>query len=243
MRFHRRIPCVRLILARESGKIFLYFGALGGAIVKIEKNERLVLIGDSVTDCGRARPIGERGGLGSGYPALLNAMLSSRHPELAIRVTNMGVSGNTVRDLKARWQSDVLDLQPAWVSVMIGINDVWRQFDCPLQPETHVLPEEYHATLEALVRQTMPHVKGLLLVTPVYMDTNRQDPMRARRDEYAAIVRDIAARTGAALADPQPAFDRHFSHCHPMSMSWDYVHPDLTGHMMIADAIYQALEA
>lgn len=210
--------------------------------MKIQKNERLVMIGDSVTDCGRDRPIGERGGLGSGYPALLNAMLSSRHPELAIRVTNTGVSGNTVRDLKARWQSDVLDLAPAWVSVMIGINDVWRQFDCPLQTERHVLPEEYRSTLEFLVRETLPRVKGLVLVTPVFMDTNRQDPMRARCDEYAAIVRDIAQRTGALLADPQVSFDRYFAHCHPMSMSWDYVHPNLTGHMMIADAIYQALD-
>jgi lysophospholipase L1-like esterase len=29
--------------------------------------------------------------------------------------------------LNARWQRDVLDLSPDWLSIMIGINDVWRQ--------------------------------------------------------------------------------------------------------------------
>ena len=71
----------------------------------------------------------------------------------------------------------------------------------------------------------------------------RLTPTAANVLKYAAIVRDIAQRTGALLADPQVSFDRYFAHCHPMSMSWDYVHPNLTGHMMIAEAIYQALDA
>ena len=41
----------------------------------------------------------------------------------------MGVSGNTVRILAARWDTDVVALEPEWLAVMIGINDVWRQFD------------------------------------------------------------------------------------------------------------------
>ncbi len=34
---------------------------------------------------------------------------------------------------------------------MIGINDVWRQFDLPWQTEHHVQLAEYAATLEELV--------------------------------------------------------------------------------------------
>ncbi|MFN8378973.1 MAG: GDSL-type esterase/lipase family protein [Anaerolineae bacterium] len=47
-------------------------------------------------------------------------------------VINMGVGGNTVRDLAARWESDVTALNPDWLSICIGINDVWRQFDARL---------------------------------------------------------------------------------------------------------------
>ncbi|WP_420819022.1 GDSL-type esterase/lipase family protein [Paenibacillus nanensis] len=48
-----------------------------------------------------------------------------------IRVVNMGISSNTVRDLKERWQTDVLDLKPDWLSIMTGINDVGRQYNRP----------------------------------------------------------------------------------------------------------------
>src|SRR5438046_2824066 len=95
------------------------------------KNSKLVMIGDSITDCGRNRPVGEgySGALGNGYVSLVDALLGSVYFHHGIRVVNMGSSGETVRDLRRRWQSDVVDLKPNWVSIMIGINDVWRQFD------------------------------------------------------------------------------------------------------------------
>src|SRR5438128_704275 len=111
------------------------------------------MIGDSITDSDRARPVGE--GLfsaqGRGYVSYVDALLNAVYPQHRIRVVNMGISGNTVRDLKARWETDVLALQPDWLSIMIGDNDVWRQFDMPWQKEVHVLPEEYEATLAELV--------------------------------------------------------------------------------------------
>jgi len=49
--------------------------------MKIEQNSRLVFIGDSITDCGRAIPIGEGSGLGNGYVSLVNAFLQAYYPE------------------------------------------------------------------------------------------------------------------------------------------------------------------
>ena len=113
--------------------------------MKLQKGSKLVMIGDSITDAGRARPVGEGlfDPLGRGYVCMVNALLGAVYPERGLRVVNMGCSGNTVRDLKARWQTDVFDLKPDWVSIMIGINDVWRQYDLPLQPESHVPLKEY----------------------------------------------------------------------------------------------------
>ena len=58
----------------------------------IEKNQKLVMIGDSVTDMERARPVGEGlfEALGKSYVALVEALLTSTYPELNIRVVNMG---------------------------------------------------------------------------------------------------------------------------------------------------------
>ncbi len=137
--------------------------------MKIHSSSTLLMIGDSITDCGRARPVAEavNWDLGNGYVSLIHALLGATCPERHIRIRNTGISGNTVRDLAARWQSDVLDLKPDWLSIMIGINDVWRQFDAPLQTEWHVTLDEYLSILEQLVRTTRPQLKGLVLMTPI----------------------------------------------------------------------------
>src|SRR4029453_11577817 len=148
--------------------------------LRLQKGEKLVMIGDSITDVGRARPIGEGradDALGRGYVMMVDALLGAVYPERLIRLINMGVSGNTTRDLKARWQKDVLDLKPDWLSIMIGANDVWRQYDSPKQTERHVLIDEYERNLVELVSSTKPAVKGLILMTPYYIEPNRQDAM------------------------------------------------------------------
>ncbi len=202
------------------------------------------MIGDSITDAGRAQPVGEGlfGALGTGYVSLVDAALNAWQPELAIRVVNMGLGGNTVRDLAGRWQSDVLDRRPDWVSVLIGTNDVWRQFDSPTRPEGHVLPDEYARTLDDLVTRTRPHVKGMVLLTPFYLEPIRTDAMRARMDEYAAIVRQTAERHGTLLVDTQAAFDAVLAHVYSATLAWDRVHPSVTGHMVLARAFLRALD-
>lgn len=84
--------------------------------MRIGKGEKLVMIGDSVTDCGRAQPVAEGlfDPLGRGYVTMVDALLTSTYPERGIRVVNVGCSGNTVRDLKGRWERDVLNLTFEW---------------------------------------------------------------------------------------------------------------------------------
>ncbi|WP_426452435.1 SGNH/GDSL hydrolase family protein [Paenibacillus sp. S-38] len=203
-----------------------------------QPNERLVMIGDSITDVERKRPVGEgrNAGTGKGYVSFVEALLDSVYPELALRVTNMGISGNTVRDLDARWQTDVLDLNPDWVSIMIGINDVWRQFDQPRLKETHVLISEYEATLDKLVAVTLPEVKGIILMTPFYIEPNADDPMRAMMDRYGSVVKRIAAKYGCPCADTQAALEPVLRELYPGALAWDRVHPSSTGHMVLARA-------
>jgi lysophospholipase L1-like esterase len=212
--------------------------------MRIKAHSKLVMIGDSITDCERARPVGEGlfGAVGKGYVALVDAAIATARPDLHIRVVNMGASGNTVRDLKNRWESDVLALQPHWLSIMIGINDVWRQFDMPLVTECHVYPDEYEATLDELVAKTKPRLKGLVLMTPYYIEPNRKDAMRARMDEYGRVVRRLAKRHDTILVDTQAAFDRVLAASwYPAALAWDRVHPNLVGHMAIARAFLDAV--
>ena len=208
-----------------------------------DKGDKIVFIGDSISDYDRARPVGE--GLfnawGTSYVSCIGSLLTCMYPEEQLRVVNMGVSGNQARDLEARWQTDVMDLKPDWVSILIGINDVWRQFDSPLLTEQHVSPESYEKSLRHLIAETLPVVKGIILMTPYIMEPNTSDPMRARMDQYGAIVKKLAAEYSLTCVDLQAGWDRLFQYMHPMNIAWDRIHPNQIGAMYIAKQFLAAV--
>jgi lysophospholipase L1-like esterase len=216
--------------------------AAGGGL-RLAPKSKLVMIGDSITDAGRDRPVGEGRGdaLGNGYVMMVNALVGATRPDLGIRIVNMGISGNTVRDLAERWQTDVFDLEPDYVSVMIGANDVWRQFDAPLRTELHVLIDEYERTYDQLIATTRPRVKEMILITPFYLEPNRKDAMRATMDEYGEVVRRLAKKHGTPLVDSQAAFDEILEVVYPAAINWDRVHPDHVGSMVLARAFVNAI--
>jgi lysophospholipase L1-like esterase len=209
--------------------------------MKIPPHTHLLFIGDSVTDCGRARPVGvgPADELGHGYVAELDALIKANQPANPIRVTNMGIGGNTVRDLEARWQTDVLALRPDWLSVMIGINDVWRQFDGLAKPEEMIMPELFESTYERLLSRTRHLIKELVLMTPYYIEPTKTDAMRLRMDEYGRIVQKLAQRHQAIYVDTQAAFDHALTRLNASVLSADRVHPYRAGHMILALAFLQ----
>ena len=201
-----------------------------------DQNDKILFIGDSISDYERTRPVGE--GLfnawGRSYVADVGSLLGCMYPEMHLRIVNMGIGGNQCRDLEARWQTDVFDQNPDWVSVLIGINDVWRQFDSPEIKEQHVSPEDFRTCYERLIKSTLPRVKGMILMTPYFMEPNRDDPMRRRMDEYGAITKELAEKYHLTLVDLQSGWDKLFQHMHPMNIAWDRVHPNQIGCMYIA---------
>ena len=204
-------------------------------------NQTLLFIGDSITDCGRDRPVGQRwNSLGEGYVSFVDSMLGAAMPETPVRVLNTGISGNRVTDLEARWKSDVLDLEPNWLSLMIGINDVWRQFDAESGAE-HVGPEQYELVYRSVLAKTRPQLDGLVLMTPYFLETNREDPMRVKMDAYGAITKKLAADFDAISVDTQAAFDHYLAHQPTQSLCADRVHPNGVGHMILARAFLSAV--
>ncbi len=207
-----------------------------------EQEDRIVFAGDSVTDRGSVNPVGEGlfDNLGQGYVRLAESLLSACYPALYLRITNAGISGNTSRDLLARFPRDVLELRPDWVSICIGINDVWRQFDCPAMPDHQVQPEEYESNLRAMLSSLQGKVKGVFLMTPYYIEPNPQDPMRARMDQYGAICKRLAAEYSCIFVDLQEVFCRYCSIRHSSYLAWDRVHPNQVGALLIARAFLAA---
>ncbi len=204
--------------------------------MNIENNCTVLFAGDSITDAGRARPVGEgpAGDLGGGFVNLVFGYLNAFHPEKRIRVLNTGNSGDTTNELLERWQRDVLGLKPDYVNLMIGINDCWRPFKRLIADEMKVDVEKYARNLEKLVDQTLLQVKGMTLMTPYFIHPSRDDTMRAAMDEYRAAMKQVAAQKGVPCFDTQEKFDAALRHLHPYMFAGDCVHPYAGGHLMLA---------
>ncbi|MBQ5590883.1 MAG: SGNH/GDSL hydrolase family protein [Clostridia bacterium] len=201
-----------------------------------DNNDRIVFAGDSVTDMGSVCPVGEGlfENLGRGYVRILESMFATHYPEVFLRVTNSGVSGNTSRDLLARFDRDVVDLKPDWVSICIGINDVWRQFDSPAIPESHVLPDEYEKNLEEMILKVKDNVKGLFILSPYIIEPNTQDAMRKRMDEYVVICRKLADKYNCVFVDFQKMYEDYCKTRHSSYIAWDRIHPNQIGSTLMA---------
>ncbi|WP_410812273.1 SGNH/GDSL hydrolase family protein [Micromonospora sp. 067-2] len=203
----------------------------------LRTGQRVVFIGDSITDCGRrdvAAPYGD------GYVSLVRALVDARHPEAELQWVNRGVSGDTVRRLAARWADDAIGQHPDWLSVMVGINDIWRRYDG--WPDDAVGIDEYERTLRDLLRQAVDATGcRLILGDPFFIEPDRGDPQRADTDRYAAVVAALAAEFDAVHVPTQAAFDRVLAVSPAKRWADDRVHPHLPGHAVLADAFLTAL--
>jgi len=212
----------------------------------LEKNSTLLFTGDSVTDCGRVRPLGEGnfGQLGNGYVGIVQSLLDVYLPKSNIRVLNSGISGNRARDLKERWQSDTIDYKPDYVAIMVGINDIWHQHITPRCPYNIVTLEDYKAALETIIVSSLENgVKKIILFTPFYIEPNKNETIRAAIDTFGNAVKELASKYNCILADAQAAFDEACKYNHSCFYSSDRVHPNQTGHTVLAKAFLDAIEA
>ena len=210
----------------------------------IQANSKLVMIGDSITDCGRDRPVGQghQGELGTGYVSLVDGFLNTSYPNSHIQTINMGISGDTSRDLEARWQKDLMDLKPDWVSILIGINDIWRKLDQPDNLEIHIPIEEYEAALDRMVGQAKSAGMKLVLMTPFLMENDKNDYMRQEAVEYGRVCKKIAHKYQVIFVDLQAESDEFLDVNSGSLLSEDRVHPNLAGHAIIAKAFLKAIQ-
>ena len=201
---------------------------------------RVLFNGDSTTDVGRARPIGDGfGKMGDSYLANIFCMTWADHPNNNIRYFNAAVSGDTTTKLLARFDEDVTPYKPDYVFFLIGINDCWRRYDCPLTPSSATTPEQYRQNMQTCIDKTKAIGAIPTLISPFFFELNKQDAMRHDCDECNDILRDLAANNGIDFIDVQSRIDWYLenggNYC---LLGNDRVHPSAVCKSLIAQYIY-----
>jgi len=211
-----------------------------------KNNETIVFAGDSITDCGRLRPDGE-GSLavnpyGNGYVALTFAYLHAKYSRLRLRIVNKGISGDRSADLLNRYH-DILSLQPDWIILMIGINDVWRHFDSPEKKDLHIDKTVYRNNVETIINRNKEEKVKTIVLSLFMIENDRGNRMRKMADEYRFVLRDLVQNHNLPYIDIQECFDSALDNPGLYELSPDGVHPNIIGHMIIMQALMAYSEA
>ena len=198
---------------------------------------KILFQGDSITDGNRYKDKASRWDknhqIGHSWAYIVTGALTCRHPGRYACV-NRGVSGNTVRDLAARWREDTLDGNPDILLLLVGVND------CSAIAAGNMTAEEYGTVCRELLqttREVSPAIRFLLLEPFLIVD----DPKRMEiLRELRRTVRTIAEEAGAVFIPLQDDFERFAARDGTALWLWDGVHPTEAGHYYIAEKVLAA---
>lgn len=193
-------------------------------------------MGDSITDAGRRT---DEDGLGSGYVRLMRNLTVALHPGLQIEWVNRGISGDTVRHLQARWQADALDTRPDWLSISIGVNDVWRQLD---KKAPGVDVETYEQIYRGLLDEAVAKTRAkLILMEPSIIGEDANSEGNQLLIPYVSCVQRLAVEYNAILVPIHRACLDYVEQRSAPALTRDGVHLEGPGIALFASAWLKAV--
>ncbi|WP_339275698.1 SGNH/GDSL hydrolase family protein [Paenibacillus sp. FSL W8-0426] len=192
--------------------------------------------GDSITDGGRSRNDDPNHFLGHGYAYLISSKLGMELAGKQPIFYNRGISGDRASDLYARWNEDTISLKPELLSILIGVNDLWRTMKGEASGITDRFERAYRHLLEE-TREVLPDT-GLVLMEPFILNTGapaeQWDVWERKMAAYQRIVAGLAEEFGAVFVPLQQVFDVALKQADAAYWLWDGVHPTAAGHELMA---------
>lgn len=208
--------------------------SFASAQTKLVKGDRIVFLGDSIT---------ELGVFPGGYVRLTEQALNAICSDLQITVIGAGVSGHKVPDCLQRLQRDVLDKKPTIVVIYIGINDVWHSGNGNGTPK-----DAFKAGLQSMIKDINGVGARVILCTPTVIGelTGGKNNFDKMLDEYSDISRDVARETGSQLLDLRKKSIAYIEEHNKENkdrgiLTYDSVHLSIVGNKFLAGLMLEAL--
>ncbi|MDD2649430.1 MAG: SGNH/GDSL hydrolase family protein [Eubacteriales bacterium] len=195
--------------------------------------------GDSITDWGRNRE--DSDSLGSGYAYIAASLFEAEHPEMGVHFLNRGVGGDHIAEMHARWQEDCIDLHPDWISILIGINDVWSNAG---GDENAITAAEYEQHLREMLEDVRDKTEAGIILCEPFVQPYPEDRIgwRVFLDPMIHAVRSLAREFGARLVPFDGLLAQASALREPSYWSKDGVHPTPPGFALMAKAWLKTIE-
>ena len=202
--------------------------------------KKILFQGDSITDC--YRPRDDDRYLGSGYAQFVCGEMKYKYGG-EYEFVNRGISGNRVTDLFARIKSDIINLKPDYVSILIGVNDVWHEIESDDGVSTEIYEKIYGMLIETVLSE-LPDVK-IMIMEPFVSEyiatrTTEEQPERWNKFyngvlEKAAAAKRISEKYNLPFIPLQEKINQAVVSIGIESVTTDGVHPAAGGHKLIAN--------
>lgn len=137
-------------------------------------------------------------------------------------VVSAGISGDRVVDLQRRWESDALAAHPQVLTVLIGVNDMWRRDDSGDATSAIDFERVYD---DLFGRAVAGCVESIILMEPFLVQVAWKAEDLAEKIEA---TRRLAAKYDAALV-PLDAVLNAAATRSPEDIAFDGVHPPRSG--------------
>lgn len=179
--------------------------------------------------------------LGTGYVMMTAKLFSIKHPENDASFINRGIGGNTVNDLRKRWQKDCVNLKPDVVTILVGINDLFASK--VLFWEKATSNRDFERDYSTLLEQTRDSLDAkTVLMEPFVLNTNRHRlKLRKKLSPKIEIIRRLSVEFESILIPLSTIFQEAEKVKEPAFWSTDGVHPSIEGHKLIAESWIRAV--
>lgn len=215
-----------------------------GLLSSLDKGAVVLFQGDSITDAGRDKTKQQANSsysFGSGYALMAGAALLNQQASKEFVLYNRGISGNKVYQLAERWQKDCIDLNPALLSIMIGVNDFWHKLNGQYDGTVEVYEKDFRKLLQNTL-QALPEVKLVICEPFAIMDGTAVDEKWVPEfDAYRASAQKIAKEFNAVFIPFQTIFNEAERYAPGKYWSPDGVHPSMAGAALMAEAWIKAV--
>jgi acyl-CoA thioesterase-1 len=189
--------------------------------VEFQSGDTIVFIGDSITDCGR---LNDPEGLGDGYVRTIRDYLWLFQPEKKWTILNRGIGGDKVEHLLARWEADVMQLKPDWVSISIGIND--EAFNTTI--------EDYRNGYRSLLEQTKRNTDAEIILLETTINLEVESSAIRSLNAYNDVIHELAQEFKTTVIPMNKVFSSYLQKETGNSLTYDHVHMNSTGNLLMA---------
>lgn len=209
-------------------------------MIKLSAENRILFIGDSITDI-KFNRLQNRKIHGKNIYALQVAKeLKKKYKNL--KFFYKGIASDRTYLVYDRLTKDCISLKPDIIVMLIGVNDAWENYVPeqypPLKRPMHPHMKEIYRRLNTELENTQ-----LLVLLPFLIDTvDEKRPFHSILNEYRSQLSDMAMENGAEVVDLQEVFDKTQKEIPPVKLSVDGVHPTDLGHRVIAQAVLECFE-